>query len=118
MDVEYERGSCPACGACERERVAGPDDIRRELESLWEFHLRRVEPGAPVKYLADRAVFSQDPPIALAGCRGCGTVYRDPRECGEDVAALYAGGTGARLSSGLYLFKDGHWSVFQPPQSH
>ncbi len=32
------------------------------------------------------------------------------------VAALYAGGPGARLSSALYLFKDGHWSVFQPPQ--
>lgn len=32
------------------------------------------------------------------------------------VAALYAGGTGARLSSALYLFKDGHWSVFQAPQ--
>jgi uncharacterized protein YtpQ (UPF0354 family) len=34
------------------------------------------------------------------------------------AAALYAGGPGARLSSALYLFKDGHWSVFQPPQSH
>lgn len=33
------------------------------------------------------------------------------------AAALYAGGAGARLSSGLYLFKGGHWSVFQPPQS-
>ena len=33
------------------------------------------------------------------------------------AAALYAGGAGARLSSGLYLFKNGHWSVFQPPQS-
>ncbi len=33
------------------------------------------------------------------------------------VAALYAGGAGTRLSSGLYLFKDDHWSVFQPPQS-
>jgi hypothetical protein len=32
------------------------------------------------------------------------------------VAALYAGGPGARLSSALYLFKDGRWSVFQPPQ--
>ena len=30
------------------------------------------------------------------------------------VAALYAGGPGARLSSALYLFKDGRWSVFQP----
>jgi hypothetical protein len=32
------------------------------------------------------------------------------------VAALYAGSSGARVSSALYLFKDGHWSVFQPPQ--
>jgi uncharacterized protein YtpQ (UPF0354 family) len=32
------------------------------------------------------------------------------------VAALYAGGPGARLSSALYLFKDDRWSVFQPPQ--
>jgi len=30
------------------------------------------------------------------------------------VAALYSGGPGARLSSALYLFKDGRWSVFQP----
>ncbi len=32
------------------------------------------------------------------------------------AAALYAGGPGARLSSALYLFKDGRWSVFQAPQ--
>lgn len=32
------------------------------------------------------------------------------------VAALYAGGPGAQLSSALYLFKNGHWSVFQAPQ--
>lgn len=29
------------------------------------------------------------------------------------AAALYAGGPGARLSSALYLFKNGHWSVYQ-----
>jgi uncharacterized protein YtpQ (UPF0354 family) len=34
------------------------------------------------------------------------------------AAALYAAGPGARLSSALYLFKDGHWSVFQPPQAN
>lgn len=34
------------------------------------------------------------------------------------AAALYAGGPGARLSSALYLFRDGQWSVFQPPQAH
>ena len=32
------------------------------------------------------------------------------------VAALYAGGGGRRVSSALYLFKDGQWSVYQPPQ--
>ncbi|HUR90016.1 MAG TPA: hypothetical protein VMZ74_13080 [Ramlibacter sp.] len=32
------------------------------------------------------------------------------------AAALYAGGGGTRISSALYLFKDGRWSIFQPPQ--
>ncbi|HZN47282.1 MAG TPA: hypothetical protein VFB71_06635, partial [Ramlibacter sp.] len=31
------------------------------------------------------------------------------------AAALFASDS-ARISSGLYLFKDGRWSVFQPPQ--
>lgn len=90
MDMEYERGNCPACGARERALVAGPDGVRSEMESLWEFHLRRVHPGTPVRFLADRTVFSQDPPIALAACRACGTVYRDPSERGAAVMALYA----------------------------
>jgi len=33
------------------------------------------------------------------------------------VAALYAGHEPSRISSALYLFKDGRWSVFQPPQA-
>jgi hypothetical protein len=32
------------------------------------------------------------------------------------AAALYAGNERSRVSSALYLFKDGRWSVFQPPQ--
>lgn len=32
------------------------------------------------------------------------------------AAALFAVERGARVSSALYLFKDGHWSVFQAPQ--
>ena len=32
------------------------------------------------------------------------------------AAALYASSDNTRISSGLYLFKDGRWSVFQPPQ--
>lgn len=34
------------------------------------------------------------------------------------AAALYAGASGSRLSSALYLFKDRQWSVFQPPQAY
>jgi hypothetical protein len=32
------------------------------------------------------------------------------------AAALYAGNDRGRVSSALFLFKDGHWSVYQPPQ--
>lgn len=32
------------------------------------------------------------------------------------VAALFASSDQTRISSGLYLFKDGRWSVYQPPQ--
>ena len=32
------------------------------------------------------------------------------------AAALYAGGGGRHISSALYLFKDGRWSIFQAPQ--
>jgi hypothetical protein len=31
------------------------------------------------------------------------------------VAALYASAARSRISSALYLFRDGRWSVFQPP---
>jgi hypothetical protein len=33
------------------------------------------------------------------------------------VAALFASSDETRISSGLYLFKDGRWSVFQPPRA-
>lgn len=32
------------------------------------------------------------------------------------TAALFAANDQTRISSGLYLFKDGRWSVFEPPQ--
>jgi hypothetical protein len=32
------------------------------------------------------------------------------------AAVLFASKDSTRISSGLYLFKDGRWSVFQPPQ--
>jgi hypothetical protein len=47
------------------------------------------------------------------------TSAADEESIGElrfSAAALYAGGGGARVSSALYLFKNGRWSVFQPAQ--
>jgi hypothetical protein len=32
------------------------------------------------------------------------------------AAAMFATSDSTRISSGLYLFKDGRWSVYQPPQ--
>ena len=34
------------------------------------------------------------------------------------TAALYASGTRTRLSSALYLFKEGRWTVYQAPGTH
>lgn len=60
--------------------------------------------------------------LVVAVPRRGGLVYASARDAGAveslrfSVAALYARGPGARLSSALYLFKDGRWSVFQAPQ--
>lgn len=59
--------------------------------------------------------------LVVAVPRRGGLVYA-PLEDEEAVArlrfsaaALYASGERSRVSSGLYLFKAGRWSVFQPP---
>lgn len=73
--------------------------------AFWEEQLRRSPQGLVVA-VPDRGglVFARaDDESALATLR-------------FGAAALYAGNETTRISSGLYLFKDGHWSVFQPPQ--
>lgn len=61
--------------------------------------------------------------VAAVPVRG-GLIYA-PADDEEAVAALrfsatalYAGSTRRQLSSALYLFKDGRWSVFQAPLEH
>ena len=98
----------------------------------WSGNLMQVQGGATdlnSSYFLDREFWrslqSQHPEgLVVAVPRRGGLVYAPVSD--EDavtslrfgVAALYAGGPGTRLSSALYLFKDGHWSVFQPPQAH
>lgn len=90
MTPRYELAGCPVCGSADAEEVASAVSLRREMEDLWEFQMRRLRPGVPVRHLMDRVVFSQDPPLRLAACPVCGTIYRNPRERGDAVVELYA----------------------------
>ena len=95
----------------------------------WTGALMQVQGRAPdlaSSYFLDRDFWlnvQRDHPegvIAAVPQRG-GLVFapaNDDEALGElrfSLAALYAGANGRRVSSGLYLFKDGHWSVFQAP---
>ena len=98
----------------------------------WSGNLMQVQGSATdlnSSYFLDREFWrslqSQHPEgLVVAVPRRGGLVYAPVSD--EDavtslrfgVAALYASGPGTRLSSALYLFKDGHWSVFQPPQAY
>lgn len=91
MDTAYELATCPVCDSPDDDEVASREAVARELEELWEFHIRRLRPGTPPRFLMDRVVFSQDPPIRLSRCRECGSIYRNPRERARDLVDLYAG---------------------------
>lgn len=91
MDTTYEIAACPACGSeAADEEIASREEILEEMELLWEFHMRRLDPGIPQRFLTDRLVFSQDPPVRVGRCSDCGTLFRNPRERERDLLALYA----------------------------
>lgn len=85
----YELTSCAACGSRAAGELADADSMRREVEALWAFHERRLQPGTPPAPLSDRVAFSQHPPLRLARCRDCGLVYRNPIERAESLARAY-----------------------------
>jgi hypothetical protein len=73
--------------------------------AFWQEQLRQ-SPAGIVAAVPDRGglVFARaDDESAIATLR-------------FSAAALFAGSEDTRISSGLYLFRDGRWSVFQPPQ--
>ena len=86
----YELAPCPVCASRSARVVADADGVKREVEALWEFHTRRLRPDTPPGRLADRVAFSQRPPMGVVQCDACGLVYRNPRECAEELSALYA----------------------------
>lgn len=103
MNIPYRLVDCPACGAREDEEIASRDELVVEMEELWEFHLRRLRPGVPRRFLTDRVVFSQDPPLRIGRCLACGTLFRNPVEEGEELVELYAGEeVGEAVLQGLF----------------
>jgi SAM-dependent methyltransferase len=85
----YEPSHCVVCGHAESELVADDEAMRREVESLWAFHQKRLKEGTPVTRLRDRVAFSQDPPWRLVACRECGLLYRNPAERAFEVQSIY-----------------------------
>ncbi len=85
----YEFAHCIVCGHTDAEVLAEQDDLRREVEWLWEYQSRRLRPGTPTRRLMDRVAFSQDPPLRLVCCRECGLVYRNPVERARELESIY-----------------------------
>ena len=88
--VAYELTRCPVCDSADSEEVAGPDDLRAEVEALWEFHGARLRATVPPEHLMDRVAFSQPPPWRVVRCRCCTLIYRNPRERPRELENAYA----------------------------
>ena len=89
--TRYEPGACPlGCGAT-AETLADVEAVRAEVEALWAFHTRRLRPDTPPRHLLDRLAFTQKPPLGIARCGDCGTLFRSPAE--RDIDELYAAET-------------------------
>lgn len=86
----YELTNCPACGGSDSAELANAEQMRAELEWLWEFHDTRLKKPVPPERLTDRLAFSQYPPIRLAECRICSHIYRNPWERKDVLAEAYA----------------------------
>ena len=85
----YEIAPCPVCRGQNLHTLADRAQLERELEWLWQFHLRRMHQGAPIHQFFDRAIFSQRLPLHLVQCRECGTVFRSPREHTDEAVEVY-----------------------------
>ncbi len=84
-----ELTACPVCSGNDTDELADADAVRAEVESLWQFHTRRLDPETPPEQLTDRIAFSQRPPLRVVQCRTCGLVYRNPRERAYELTGVY-----------------------------
>lgn len=86
----YELTACIACGSRESIEIANAESLRKEVESLWEFHGHRLRPSTPPERLMDRVAFSEHPPLRLVECARCGLVYRNPIERSRELESIYS----------------------------
>ena len=84
-----ELTACPVCAGTDTDELADPEAVTAEVETLWQFHTRRLDPATPPEHLTDRVAFSQRPPLRVVRCRTCGLVYRNPRERAHELTGLY-----------------------------
>jgi SAM-dependent methyltransferase len=87
MPTRYELASCPVCASSHHQVIAGADEVRAEIEALWEHHTGDARPLLTSAQLVDRVAFSQDPPLQVVRCTDCGLLFRNPRE--RDVREIY-----------------------------
>ena len=92
----YEFAHCIVCGHTDSDVVGEQEDLRREVEVLWEYQSRRFKTGTPTRRLMDRVAFSQDPPLRLVRCRECGLIYRNPVERARELESIYGDGGPSR----------------------
>jgi hypothetical protein len=124
----------------QRLRLSPEDALERAVDNLrrrygqpvaepWSGGLMQVHGNAPEldsSYFLDRAFWQEQlrhsPAGIVAAVPGRGGLVFARADDDSAVAtlrfsaaALFASSDATRISSGLYLFKDGRWSVFQPP---
>src|SRR6516164_8474442 len=80
---------CMVCGGADADVVADHRSVRDEIEALWAYHARRLRADTPPTRLVDRVTFSENPPLRVVRCRGCGLVYRNPAEPARAVVEAY-----------------------------
>jgi hypothetical protein len=88
-ETSYELAACIVCSSSDAQELVSADDAKAEIEQLWEYHQKRLEPDIPTSHLMDRVAFSQRAPLRLVRCDDCGLVYRNPVERATEVAEIY-----------------------------
>ena len=87
--VSYELTACAVCSSADATELVSADDAKAEIEQLWEYHQKRLEPDIPASHLMDRVAFSQRAPLRLVRCDDCGLVYRNPVERATELSEIY-----------------------------